>query len=96
MRYRLRLQWADPTAPSSKRVELIYSNNPTGILRLLAKIEKKPDRPLRRVVVEATVREFWSEIPLDFLRWRSAQKERLDLEREAARRRAEKGGGRNA
>ena len=94
MRYRLRIKWRDVTAPSGVREEIIFLSSPTSLLRLIKKIEATPHRPIRSIRVEAIARAFWSEVPLDYVRWRSAQKERLDLEQGVATARAAKRGGR--
>jgi hypothetical protein len=82
--YRLRVQWRDhptPAAPGGRWEQILVFNNPRNCLGLLRRIQETPDRVIEGIQVEAIARPKWEAVPVEYLVWRAAQREKRDAEK---------------
>ncbi len=85
MRYRVRIVSRDRSTPSGRRVNIVEFSHPGRILDLLRRLRETPEEEFTSITLEATARPKWEPVPLEFVRWRAAQRARRDAERDADR-----------
>jgi hypothetical protein len=86
MRYRVRLVWLDPSAPSGRREEIRAFTNPASVINLLERVRTNPDRPLASPpVIEGSVKPKWIALSPEYMAWRGHQRQRRDESKRGVR-----------